>query len=142
MLEPSDYPRLAEAAFNGRDLAALAALWVPDVHYRAPGEETRTRDAALARERALIATFPDVRADLRRFVAAESRLLIEGRLHGTHDGPLRLGASTLAPTGRAVVVSFVGAFEFEAGRIQRERVYYDRLELLEQLGVVPAEAGR
>ena len=71
MLEPSDYPRLAEAAFNGRDLRR--ARGTLGARRALPGlRGDPTRDAALARERALIAAFPDVRADLRRFAARKA----------------------------------------------------------------------
>jgi steroid delta-isomerase-like uncharacterized protein len=139
MHEPCDYPRLAEEAFNRRDLAALAGLWSPDFHYQAPGDETHGRDAALEREHALFEAFPDLRADLGRSFTAGDRLVIEGVLAGTHGGPLRLGGLTVPATGRPIAVRFVGVFEYEAGLVRRERVYYDRLALLQQLGIAQQE---
>ena len=62
-------------------------------------------------------------------------LVIEGVLAGTHRGVLRLGDLELVPSGRAVRVEFVGVFRFAHGLALSERVYYDRLALLEQLGV-------
>jgi len=137
-----DYPGLAQDAFNRRDLAALSALWSEDFHYLAPGEETRGREAALRRERGLFEAFPDLRADLSRNFAAGERLVIEGVLRGTHQGRLRLGDVELAPSGRAVVIEFTAVFLFADGVVREERVAFDRLGLLAQLGIAAAGAAR
>ena len=138
MTRPHDYPARAQEAFNRRNLEALTALWAPGIHYVAPGEETTTRAAALAREQALFTAFPDIVADLGRHHWAGERLVIEGELSGTHDGELRLGKTQLPATGRRVVLRFAAVFAFDGGVVATERVYYDRLDLLQQLGVVPA----
>jgi ketosteroid isomerase-like protein len=135
-MDAIDYPRRAEAAFNDRDLATLGTLWAPDFHYVAPGEETHSREEGLARERALLEAMPDLRADLSRHFADRERLVIEGTLTGTHTGPLRLATGAVLPTGRRITIRFVGVFSFAAGVVTSERVYYDRLELMQQLGVV------
>jgi steroid delta-isomerase-like uncharacterized protein len=136
---PAEYPKLAEDAFNRRDLAALARLWAPDFHYSAPGgEETSTREAAVTREQALFDAFPDIRADLSSYLVCGEALVIEGIMSGTHDGPLRLGDERIAATHRPICIRFVGVFSFEAGLVRRERVYYDRLELLQRLGMAAA----
>ena len=140
MTNAADYPRIAEDAFNRRDLDALAALWHPDFHYRAPGQETATRVEARAREQALWEAFPDMTADLSRHLVVGDRLVIEGVLAGTHRGTLRLGDTTLAPTGRPVRVQFVAVFAFSLEGARDERVYYDRLDLLEQLGLAGASS--
>jgi ketosteroid isomerase-like protein len=124
MSAASDYPRRAEAAFNARDLDALAALWADDFVYEGPGgERTTTRAQARERELGLWAAYPDLKADLSRHVVDGDRLVIEGRMRGTH-----------AATGRAVELGFAGSFTFVAGRVAHERVIYDRLDLLQQLG--------
>ena len=140
MSAPHEYPGRASAAFNDRDFDALASLWRTDFTYRGPADETHGRDAALAREHALLAAFPDATVALDRFVASADRLVAEGTMRGTHSGVLRLGALELAPTARAIVVRFAALFAFADGAVAREHVYYDRLELLQQLGVVPGSA--
>ena len=116
MPDPSDYPKLAQDAFNRRDLEALGALWAPDFRYDAPGgESTATREASLARERVLFRAFPDLRSDLGRNAALGDTLVIEGVLEGTHRGAIRLGGRDIPPTGRAVRIEFVGVFRFGTG---------------------------
>jgi len=137
----TSYAKRAEHAFNGRDTETLSALWAADIAYEGPGRERAVgRAASIARENALWTAFPDLRADLsRHFEASGDRLVIEGVMRGTHDGTLRLGELELAPTGRRVEMSFVAIFEFEGEVACRERVTWDRLSLLQQLGLVPAE---
>ena len=134
MIEPADYPKLALDAFNRRDLAALAALWSPDFHYLAPGDETRGREAALERERRLYEAFPDIVATATRQVADAERLALEVTLTGTHTGPLRVGGLDVPATGQALRFSFAAVFEIQGGLARSERVYYDRAELMAQLG--------
>jgi len=134
-MQPADYPKQAEDAFNRRDLAALGALWSPAFHYVAPGEESTTREAALLRERALFEALPDIRADLCHHRAGAETLAIEGVLTGTHTGVLRLGGAELAPSGRSVTLRFAAFFRFADGVAATERIFYDRLDLLAQLGV-------
>jgi steroid delta-isomerase-like uncharacterized protein len=143
MSASSEYPARAEAAFNRRDTDGLAALWAPDFEYEGPGGERSTgRAAAIVRERALWAAFPDIQADLSRHLVAGERLVIEGRMRGTHDGPLRLGSTTVPASGRRIDVAFVALFRFVDGLVAHERVVYDRADLLVQLGVVAAAEER
>jgi steroid delta-isomerase-like uncharacterized protein len=139
MSASSEYPARAEAAFNRRDADGLAALWAPDFEYEGPGGERSTgRAAAIARERALWAAFPDIQADLSPHLVVGERLVIEGRMRGMHDGALRLGSTTVPASGRRIDVAFVALFRFVDGLVAHERVVYDRADLLVQLGVVAA----
>jgi predicted ester cyclase len=40
-------------------------------------------------------------------------------------------------TGRTLDFAFVGVFRVEAGRISSIRLYYDQVEVLAQLGLMP-----
>src|SRR5262245_12661085 len=133
MIHPKDYAERALAAFNRRDLETLAGLWAADFHYAAPGEETHTREESLARERMLFAAFPDIVAKLRSELATSDGLAIEVTLEGTHQGPLRLGPTEIPATGRPVRVEFVAVFAFADGLARSERLYFDRVTLLDQL---------
>ena len=98
--------------------------------------EYHGRDAAVARERALLTAFPDAVIELGPPAVIGDSLTFEGTLRGTHAGALRLGATTVPASGRAIELRFAAVFEFGDGVARRERVYYDRLDVLAQLGVV------
>ena len=46
------------------------------------------------------------------------------------------------PTGNEFGAKYVGVFEFRGGRISAQRIYFDRMVIVEMLGMpVPALAG-
>lgn len=91
-------------------------------------EETRT-------------AFPDQRNELVSLRHAEDAVIVEFDLLGTHLGPLR----SLPPTGRSFRERMTAFFVFDGEKIVCERVYFDQLGIMRQLGVAhdPASlAGR
>lgn len=75
--------------------------------------------------------FPDQRNELIALYHAEDAVIVEFDLLGTHLGPLR----SLPPTGRAFRTRVCAFFIFEGERIVCERVYFDQLSILRQLGI-------
>jgi steroid delta-isomerase-like uncharacterized protein len=75
--------------------------------------------------------FPDFNMALTRTVAAGDDLVIEWTCTGTHRAPW----GGIPATGRHVEVSGATIVHMENGQIADERVYFDRLALLEQLGI-------
>jgi steroid delta-isomerase-like uncharacterized protein len=78
------------------------------------------------------AAFPDQRNELIAMHHAEDSVVVEFNLMGTHRGSLR----GLAPTGREFTCRTLAIFEFEGDGIVCERVYFDLLTILGQLGIV------
>ena len=75
--------------------------------------------------------FPDQRNELLALHHSDDAVLVEAILRGTHNGPLR----SLPPTGREFEMRFLAMFVFEEDRLVCERVYFDQLTVLEQLGI-------
>jgi steroid delta-isomerase-like uncharacterized protein len=75
--------------------------------------------------------FPDQRNELIALYHAEDAVIVEFDLLGTHLGPLR----SLPPTGRAFRTRVTAFFIFEGELIVCERVYFDQLSILRQLGI-------
>ena len=75
--------------------------------------------------------FPDQRNELISLRHAEDAVIVEFDLLGTHSGPLR----EIAPTGREFRTRVVAFFIFEGEAIVCERVYFDQLSILGQLGL-------
>jgi steroid delta-isomerase-like uncharacterized protein len=87
------------------------------------------------------AAFPDQRNEVIALHHADEAVIAEFHLLGTHLGPLR----GLPPTGRAFRCRMTALFVFEGERIVCERVYFDQLTIMRQLGLAhdPASvAGR
>jgi steroid delta-isomerase-like uncharacterized protein len=87
------------------------------------------------------AAFPDQRNEVIALHHADDAVIAEFYLLGTHLGPLR----GLPATGRAFRCRMTALFIFEGERIVCERVYFDQLTIMRQLGLAhePASfAGR
>ena len=75
--------------------------------------------------------FPDQRNELISLRHADDAVIVEFNLRGTHTGPLR----SMEPTGREFATRVVAFFIFEGEKIVCERVYFDQLSILSQLGL-------
>ena len=75
--------------------------------------------------------FPDQRNELLALHHADDAVLVEAVVRGTHLGPLR----SLPPTGRSFELPILAIFVFEEDRLMCERVYFDTLTTLRQLGI-------
>ena len=75
--------------------------------------------------------FPDQRNELISLRHSDDAVIVEFDLLGTHSGPLR----EIQPTGREFRTRVVAFFIFEGDRIVCERVYFDQLSILGQLGL-------
>jgi len=76
------------------------------------------------------AAFPDFHLEFDRVRVAGDVIVSEWTISGTQEGPL----GEFPPTGRAITVSGVALSRVRNGRIVEDRVYLDRLTLMEQLG--------
>jgi len=61
----------------------------------------------------------------------------EGTFIGTHNGVLHGPMGDVPPTGRSVRVRYIQVLRFQAGKYVSFNLMFDRLSMLEQLGLVP-----
>jgi steroid delta-isomerase-like uncharacterized protein len=80
------------------------------------------------------AGFPDFELQVKQTVTQGNHLVAEWVCTGTHKGEFQ----GIPPTGRRIQVSGIAINRIENGQIAEERIYFDRLGLLEQLGVAMA----
>jgi steroid delta-isomerase-like uncharacterized protein len=81
--------------------------------------------------------FPDQRNELIKMHHADDSVIVEFDLLGTHLGELR----GIPPTGKSFTCRTLAIFEFEGEGIVCERVYFDTVTILAQLGLVPGAMG-
>lgn len=86
--------------------------------------------------RATRAAFPDQRNELIALHHADDVVVAEFDLKGTHLGELR----GIPPTEREFTCRCVALFLFEEDRLVCERVYFDVLTIMGQLGLAPPVA--
>jgi hypothetical protein len=130
------------AAWRARDADAYAACYSDDAIITAPGGmEAHGPDGAKMFMDAWCAAFPDNEITIEHEHVAGSVVTQEGIFSGTHTGNLHTAdGQTIAPTGRHVNAGYVDVFEIDGDVITSDRLMFDRLELLTQLGVVPEPA--
>jgi len=128
--------------FNAHDIDGFTGVLADDVVYRAPGGVSGQGKAACAAFFAgWFGAFPDAHVEVHALHITGDVAIEEGTFTGTHDGVLRGPAGDIPPTGRPVTVDYIQALRFRDGRHASFNLMYDRLLLLEQLGLVPAPAG-
>ena len=64
----------------------------------------------------------------------------EGTFTGTHQGVLHSPASDIPPTGRPVALDYIHVLRYRDGMHISFNLIFDRLAMLEQLGLIPAPA--
>jgi hypothetical protein len=68
----------------------------------------------------------------------ETTVVQEATFSGTHTGPLPTpDGGEIPATGRRLEADFVEVFVVADGLIRSDRIYYDQLEFMVQLGLVP-----
>lgn len=126
--------------FNDHDAAEVRTFLGPDVEWSTPGAELEGADQAIEFFSALWTAFPDFRATITRVVEQGSACAVQARAQRTHQGTLRTPGGDIPATGRTVDIAYSEDFEVQGGVIVSAWLRFDRLELLEQLGAVPATA--
>jgi ketosteroid isomerase-like protein len=124
-----DVVRRATEAFNAHDLDGLADALGDDVIFHASGEVAEEgRAACVDFHRRWLADFPDAHVEVRARHMIDDVVVEEGTFRGTHDG--------VAPTGRSVCLDYVRLVRMRDGKQVSLSLMFDRLLMLEQLGLV------
>ena len=75
--------------------------------------------------------FPDFRFEEMTLYHSDEAVIVEVDFVGTHRGPWR----GLPPTGRTIRYRMCNVFVFEGDRLLCERLHFDLLTILQQLGI-------
>lgn len=129
----------AIAAWNARDMAKLAGFYSPDVVLVNPDAgELKGREQAIERDRVFQEAFPDAEMEITASYESGDTAILEWVFNGTNTGPLPLpSGETLPATGKRVSVRGVDVSTVEEGALIILHSYYDQVELMTQLGLMP-----
>jgi predicted ester cyclase len=109
----------------------------PDCELIAPGAILRGRKAIRGFVEGFRRAFPDVRHTIDSLYAVGDTVVLEATFAGTHSGTLRTPDGEIPPTGRAIRVRQAQLVTLRGGQAISIRIYFDRMEMLAQLGVLP-----
>ena len=111
-------------------------LFTADATLEGPGGVTgRGPDAMRAFDQVWKNAAPDFTVTVLEQVASDNRVMSENTVAGTHTGTLVLPVGELPATGKPFGSKYVGVFEVADGRITAQHVYFDRLVVVETLGM-------
>jgi predicted ester cyclase len=128
-------------AFNAHDESAMRSLNAPDIKFEAPGDvRLEGREAATGYSTAWLKGFPDARMTVKNEIISGPWVVQECTFEGTHGGSLEGPAGSIPATGRKVTGHCVQIGRYENGLASEVRLYYDQVELLTQLGLMPEPA--
>jgi predicted ester cyclase len=138
MGEPTDVMRRKFEALNAQDAKEMTKYFSPDAEKEIPGGLLRGRDQIAAFVSVFWEAFPDLEFTVTSEVEEGPVVAIRGTIAGTHLGVFHTPAGDVAPTGRHIDLTFSDDYQIRGGVIVSTHLHLDRLQLLEQLGVVPA----
>ena len=127
--------------FNAHDVNGFAEVLADDVVFEAPGGMRGEGKQACAEFfGSWFSAFPDAHVDVHTVHVIDDVAVEEGTFTGTHDGVLHTPTGDVPPTGRTVAVGYIQVLRFREGKHVSFHLMFDRLAMLEQLGLVPAPA--
>ena len=144
--------RMVDAAFeaiNDQDWDHLYGFHMDNVVMSVPDlpDPLKGREAVQERLQAWAEALPDLTWKRLRGFAQGDWVCVELVISGTHKGSLRHGLDQgtletqkdgiIPATGRRIEIRGCVVYKVEGGEISESHIYYDQLNLMKQLGLVP-----
>jgi predicted ester cyclase len=125
--------------FNTHNLAAEGEIMHANVVVEAPGApQLKGIEAFTQFAKAWEGGFPDGQLKMLNFVETGDLAIAEGTFSGTNTGSLTTPGGAIPPTGKRLQMKYCDLFRVREGKIVEHRVYFDQVEFLTQLGLMPA----
>ena len=125
--------------FNAHDVDGFAQVLADDVVFTAPGGmRGKGKDACLEFYAGWFGAFSDAHVEVEDVQISGDVAVEEGTFTGVHDGVLHSPVGDFQPTGRPVSLDYIQVLRFRDGKHVSFNLMFDRLLMLEQLGLIPA----
>ena len=131
----------AVEAFNSHEASRIRATYADDAVLEAPGDVRLVGpDASTEFLMGWVNAFPDGVWTVSNEVASGDRVGTEFTFEGTHEAPLPGPDGEIPATHRRIAIRGVEVFRIVGDKIAEDHLYYDQVQVLEQLGVMPVAA--
>jgi steroid delta-isomerase-like uncharacterized protein len=128
-------------AFNAHDQQGIRELNADDAVFEAPGEvKVEGGDAATEYAMAWVRAFPDARITVHNEVVADDWVVQEFTFTGTHQETLLSPTGEIPATHRTLNGRGVQIFRVEGETVADTRLYFDQVQVMTQLGLMPEPA--
>ena len=128
-------------AFNDHDEVRIHELNGENVVFEAPGDvRVEGREATTRYALAWLNAFPDARLVVHNELVAGDWVVQECTFEGTHEGTLSSPTGDIPATHKRLNGRAVQIFKVEGDAITDTRLYFDQVEVMTQLGVMPVPA--
>ncbi|MBA4020928.1 MAG: hypothetical protein C0482_01060 [Gordonia sp.] len=124
------------SAFNSRDTESDP--WSVDAEMIAPAGTFSGREGVLGFLGVFQAAFSDGALTVSDWVVDGDRAAVEGVFAGTHDGVLQSPNGEVPPTGKSISFRWSASYQVRGDALLYEHLYFDQLDFLGQLGLLPA----
>jgi predicted ester cyclase len=129
------------AAFNDHDESRIRELNGESAVLEAPGDvHFEGREAATQYAMAWLNAFPDARLTVTNELVSGDWVTQEFTFEGTHEAPLSGPAGEVPATDRRLSGRGVQIFRVENDTVVDTRLYFDQVQILTQLGLMPEPA--
>ena len=123
--------------FNAHDIDGFSAVLDDNVVFEAPGIRGQGKADCAEFFKSWFVAFPDTHVEVHSVHFVDDVAVEEGTFTGTHNGVLHGPMGDIPPTGRPVRLDYIQVLRFRDGKHTSFHLMFDRLLMLEQLGLVP-----
>ena len=129
------------AAFNAHDEARIRELNAENAVLEAPGDvRVEGREAATQYAWAWLKAFPDATITVKNELVSGEWVAQEFTFEGTHEDTLSGPGGDIPATHRHLTGRGVQVFRVEGETVADTRLYFDQVQILTQLGLLPEPA--
>lgn len=138
MTDPKALATTFNDTFNAHNESAIWRLVSPQIRLTAPGDvRFEGKDQFAGYLIGWIKAFPDARMIVRHEIVSGPWVVQEYSFEGTHRGTLPGPFGDISPTNRKVFNKGVQLIKFENDLVVEYRLYFDQVDTLNQLGIMP-----
>jgi len=129
--------RMIEDHWNKKQFELVNEVFLPNVSIHTPDGTLGGLEGASFLLQAYATAFPDFRLDVEDLLAAGEEVAFRWTFTGTQSGAL----GAIPATSRQVrIPGCIAIARLSSGKVERLDMSWDRYELMQQLGVLPAAA--
>jgi predicted ester cyclase len=138
LIDPKTLSAKFVDAFNSHDESAIKSLTAPNATLTAPGDVRLSgRDAVAGYAINWLKAFPDARFTVRHEIVSGPWIIDEYTFEGTHRASLSGPLGVIPATNKRMVGHGVQISRWEDDKLVNVRLYFDMVEVLTQIGMMP-----